>query len=147
MRLAIADSPDFKLSLLEVDRPGPSYTVDTLSEMRRSLKGDDELFFILGWDILAEVPEWREPVRLISLCRLVVVPRVGYEPPDLNSLDTAVPGISGRVIVLDEPRVNISPSAIRERIRRGLPVQQLVPATVAEYIRRHGLYQRAGDAS
>lgn len=146
VQLAIADNPGFKVSVLEVERLGPSYTVDTLSEMHRGLNRDDELFFILGWDILAELPGWREPARLISLCRLVAVPRIGYNPPDLSSLEAAIPGISGQVIVLDEPKVNVSSSVIRERFARGLPVQQLVPASVAEYIRRHGLYQRAGGS-
>ena len=146
LRLAIADRPHFKLSAMEVERAGPSYTIATISELRDSLNKEDELFFILGWDILAELPGWREPARLISLCRLVAVPRIGYNPPDLSSLEAAIPGISGQVIVLDEPKVNVSSSVIRERFARGLPVQQLVPASVAEYIRRHGLYQRAGGS-
>jgi nicotinate-nucleotide adenylyltransferase len=146
VQLAIADNPGFKISLLEVERLGPSYSVDTLSEMRRGLNRDDELFFILGWDILAELPGWREPEKLIKLCRLVAVPRVGYDPPDLNSLEAAIPGISGRVIVLDEPEVNVSSSVIRERFAKGLPVQRLVPASVAEYIRSQGLYQITGGS-
>jgi nicotinate-nucleotide adenylyltransferase len=147
VRLAIAENPGFKISLLEVDRPGPSYTVNTLSEMRRGLSEDDELFFILGWDILAELPEWRQPARLISLCHLVAVPRVGYNLPKFELLEAAIPGITERVLVLDEPRINISSSVIRERLARGLPVQRLVPDSVADYIHKHGLYQDRGAGS
>jgi nicotinate-nucleotide adenylyltransferase len=144
VRLAIAGNPGIRLSTLEVERPGPSYTVDTIEELQRGLGGDHELFFILGWDCLAELPRWREPARLVAMCRLVAVFRVGYPVPDLNRLETAVPGLSRRVIVLKEPEINISSSVIRERVARGLSIQHLVPEAVAEYISQHQLY-RAPD--
>ena len=146
VRLAIDAYPDFKISQLEAERPGPSYTVDTISEMRRGLDKDDELFFMVGWDILAGLPEWRQPEKLISLCRLVAVPRVGYHPPDVSSLEAAIPGISQRVIILDEPKINISSSVIRERFAGGLPVGHFLPAGVAEYISKHRLYQGTGGS-
>jgi len=140
VRLAIAGKPGFKLSVMEVERPGPTYTVDTMAELRRQLGSGHELFFILGWDNLTQLPKWREPSRLIKLCRLVAVPRVDYPPPDLDSLDAAIPGLSQRVILLDEPRIDINASEIRQRVRQGLPISHLVPEPVERYIKQHRLY-------
>ena len=140
VRLAIADKPYFKLSAMEIERAGPSYTVDTMAELRSQLGAGDELFFILGWGSLAELPHWREPARLIQLCRLVAVTRPGSPTPDLEALESTIPGISRRVMLLDKPRIDISASAIRQRVARGEPIRRLVPEPVAEYITQHRLY-------
>ncbi|MFH0847259.1 MAG: nicotinate-nucleotide adenylyltransferase [Chloroflexota bacterium] len=142
VRLAIKDYPHFRLSLTEVERPGPSYTVDTIAELRKDLKEGDELFFILGWDNLLALPGWREPPRLVKLCKLVAMPRAGYPVPDLKALDKVIPGIALRTTVLFSPVINISATVIRERVARGLSVSQLVPEAVAEYIKKHQLYQK-----
>jgi len=138
--LALADSSYFKLSTVEVERTGPSYAVDTIAELRAQLGDEDELFFILGWDSLAELPQWREPLRLIKMCRLVAVPRVGHAAPDLNSLEAIIPGLSQRLTLLDAPEIDISASVIRDRVARGLSIRHLVPEPVERYIRQHKLY-------
>ncbi len=143
VRLAIGDKPYFKLSTIEVKRGGPSYTVDTIAELKGRLGVRDELFFILGWDSLAELPEWREPSRLIKMCHLVAVPRVGYSLPDLNGLEAAIPGLAQRVILFDTPEIDISASVIRQRVAQGLPIDHLVPEPVDRYIREQGLYTTA----
>jgi len=140
VRLAIDDKPYFRLSTIEIERSGYSYTVDTIAELKGQVDVGDELFFILGWDCLAELPKWREPSRLVGMCRLVAVPRVGSAAPDLDSLEAAVPGLKGRVVLLDKPRVDVSASEIRERVARGLSIEHLVPESVARYIREQGLY-------
>jgi len=140
VRLAIAGKAYFRLSTMEIDRPGPSYTVDTMAELRGQINTEDELYFILGWDNLAEMPRWREPARLIQLCYLVAVPRPGYPVPDLMKLEGNIPGIAKRVIVMDKPELDISATEIRKRLSGGEPINDLVPAAVAKYIRRHGLY-------
>ena len=140
LRLAIGDKPYFKVSALEVERPGPSYTVDTIAELRDQYGSEDEIFFILGWDSLAQLPEWREPSRLIELCYLVAVPRPGYPRPGLEALEAGIPGISQRVVFLGKPEIDISASAIRELAARGLSLRQLVPEPVEDYIRQHKLY-------
>jgi len=142
VRLAIAGKPYFKLSTMEIERPGPTYTVDTMAELHAQLGVGDELFFILGWDSLTQLPQWREPSRLIKLCRLAAVPRVDYPVPDLGSLEAAIPGLSQQVILLDEPHIDISASEIRRRVARGLSIHQLVPKPVERYIKEHGLYVR-----
>jgi len=142
VRLALAGNPHFRLSTMEIDRPGPTYTVDTMAELRRGLGEGHELFFILGWDNLNQLPRWHEPSRLVGLCRLVAVPRVDYPPPDLASLDAAIPGLSPRVILLDEPRIDINASEIRQRVGQGLSIHGLVPEVVERYIKQHRLYAR-----
>jgi len=144
VRLAIAGKPYFKLSTIEIDRAGPTYTVDTMAELRRQLGSGHELFFILGWDNLIQLPQWQEPSRLVKLCRLVAVPRVGYPDIDLSSLDAAIPGLSQRVFLLDSPRVDINASIIRQRVAQGLSIHHLVPEPVERYIKQHRLYKRVG---
>jgi len=141
VRLAIAGKSYFKASTMEIERKGPTYSVDTLAEMRREIEDKDELFFIIGWDNLMELPRWHQPERLVSLCRLVAVPRVGYPVPDLASIEASIPGISQRVIMLDKPQIDISASVIRERVRQGLSISHLVPEAVEKYIKEKGLYR------
>ncbi len=140
VRLAIAGKPDFRMSTMEIDRHGPTYTVDTMAELRGQIGAKDELYFILGWDNLAELARWRKPARLIRLCYLVAVPRPRYPLPDLKRLAKDIPGLSPRVIILDKPEVDISATEIRERVAQGKPINDLVPHAVAEYIKRHRLY-------
>jgi nicotinate-nucleotide adenylyltransferase len=140
VRLAIGDKPYFKVSTMEIERAGPSYTVDTIAELKGQFGGGDELFFILGWDSLAELPKWREPSRLIKMCHLVAVPRPGYPQPNLKSLEATIPGLAQRVILLNKPEVDISGSVIRNRVAQGLSIGHLVPEPVDRYIREQGLY-------
>jgi nicotinate-nucleotide adenylyltransferase len=140
VRLAIAGKPYFKLSTVEVERAGPSYTVDTITGLRAQLGDEDEIFFILGWDALAQFPQWREPSRIMEMCRLVAVCRPGCSLPDLDSLEAVVPGSSRGVVVLDKPEAAIDSTEIRDRVARGLSVRHLVPEPVDDYIRRHKLY-------
>ena len=125
---------------MEIERAGPSYTVDTITELKGQHGAEDELFFILGWDSLAELPQWHEPSRLIKMCYLVAVHRPGYPAPDLSSLEADIPGLSQRVILLDTPQIDISASAIRNRVAQGLSIHHLVPELVERYIEQHKLY-------
>ena len=138
VRCGIAGNPNLKLSTLEVDRSGPSYTVDTLEALQDQLSSETSLFFILGRDTLAELPLWKEPRKVIQLCQLVVPPRLGSG--DLRHLEEAIPGLRERVIQLDMPVIGISSSGIRQRIARGLSIRYLVPPRVEEYITEHKIY-------
>ena len=142
VRLAIAGKPRFKLSTIELDRPGLSYTADTIAELRKQLGAETELYFIIGWDSLSQFARWREPARIIRMCRLVAVPRPGYSLPDPKAMEAAIPGIAGSLIVLDKPEIAISATEIRERVANGLSIRRLVPKPVAEYIQKNGLYLR-----
>ncbi len=140
VRLAIANKPYFKLSTIEIERAGPSYTVDTIAELVGQLDVGDELFFILGWDSLAQLPLWEEPSRLIKMCRLVAVPRPGYPPPDLKFMEPKVPGLSQRVIFMEKPEIDIDATEIRNRVAQGLSIHHLIPEPVESYIKQQRLY-------
>ena len=143
VHLAIANKPYCEVSTVEIERSGPSYMVDTMAELQSRLQAEDEIFLILGWDSLAELPQWQEPSQLITMCHLVAVSRPGFSRPNLKKLDALIPGLSKRTVIFDKPVVNISASVIRDRVRRGLSVRHLVPEPVNEYIKQHGLYASA----
>jgi len=125
---------------LEVDRPGPTYTVDTLTALRAQSPGA-ELYFILGWDNLSQLPRWHEPARLITLCTLVAVRRVDFAPPDLEALEAVLPGLKQKVILLNEPRIDVNASMIRARLARGESVKGMVDPALERYIRENKLYR------
>jgi len=139
LRLAIADNPCFKLCTLEVERSGPSYSIDTITTLRNQL-GEQPLFFILGSDSLAGFHLWKEPDRLVQMCQLVVVPRSGLNLPELESLEPLIPGLTHSVIELVAPIIEISSSKIRQRIAQGLSIRYLVPGLVGKYIAEQKLY-------
>ena len=140
VRLAIAGHPDFMVSTVEIERAGLTYTVDTMIELQAQLGAGNEFFFILGWDSIAQLPQWKEPSRLITVCRLVGVPRPGYLAPDVHALEAEIPGLSRRVVMLDKPKIDIDATDIRNRASQGLPISHLVPALVEKYIKQHELY-------
>ncbi len=146
VRLAIETYHCFKLSTVEVDRAGATYTIDTISELRAQLGEGEELFFILGWDSLARLPHWRDAAKLITMCHLVAVPRPGYELPDRDKLEAAVPGLKQNLILLDRPRIDISATEIRQRVAQGLSIRRLVPRAVERYIRKNRLYLNIKEA-
>ena len=142
LRLAIEGRPGLRVSEMEINRPGPSYTVNTLAQLRNSSGTDRDLYFIIGWDSLIQIPEWREPSRIIEMCKLIAVPRPGYRRPDMKKLEGAIPGISVKTILLDKPLIDVSASAIRKMVANSESVESLVPPSVAEYIRKHNLYHK-----
>ncbi len=141
LRLAVAGIPWIKVSTMEIERAGPSYTVDTVTELRERPESSSEIYFIIGWDSLAYFPEWREPERIINVCILAAVPRPGFDCPDIRALEKKVPGISSRVVFLEKPLTDISSTDIREKASRGEPIVDLVPGPVADYIKEHKLYE------
>lgn len=139
---AIAANHHFELSTVEVERPGPSYTVDTLATLQQKLGPNARLFFLLGWDSLADLPKWREPHRLVTMCHLVAFIRTGIDRPDLDVLEASVPGVAESVIFLDIIPIDISSSNIRERVAKKLSIHKLVPDDVEKYVLEQKLYQR-----
>jgi nicotinate-nucleotide adenylyltransferase len=135
---AIADNPAFAVSRVDLDRPGPHYTVDMLALLQQE-HPQAELFFLIGGDGLAQFLTWRDPAGIVRRARLVAMPRPGYTP-DLEALAQAMPGIRERLIWLDTPCLNIAASELRRRMREGLPIRYLVPPPVEAYIRKHRLY-------
>lgn len=138
---AIAGNPRFQLSRLEVDRPGLSYSVDTVGSLRAQLGPETELFFIIGDDSLADLPTWREPARLLDLCTIVAVNRPGYPRFDLARLDPVIPHASQRILRIEVPDLNLTSSDIRGRVAAGRTITYLVPDSVRDYISEHRLYR------
>ena len=137
-RLAAAGDERIEVSELEVDRGGPSYTVDTLRALHEA-SPQDELTFLAGGDMAASLPGWREPEEVLRLARVAVAEREGA---GRDEVERALAGLHGRdrVVFFDMPRIDVSSSAIREGIAAGRPVRDLVPDAVARYIEQHGLY-------
>ena len=142
VRLAVGDNPDFAVSSLEVEREGPSYTAETLAELCDQLGRETEFFFIMGADSLGDFPHWHQPQRILELARLAVAERP--EPEDAGFGEVLAEEVAGamrqRVVWLRMPRIDISATAVRDRVRRGLSIRYWVPLAVEKYIREHGLY-------
>ncbi|MCX5993558.1 MAG: nicotinate-nucleotide adenylyltransferase [Chloroflexi bacterium] len=139
--LAIATNPVFSLSLIEVNRPGPTYTIDTIEQLLGEVGCDAGLFLLLGWDSVAELPSWKAPYRISKMARVVALPRTGFAKPDLAGLEKAMPGIGDRIVYIDEPSLSISSTCIRQRVMEGKSVRYMVPDAVRQYIIEHNLYK------
>jgi nicotinate-nucleotide adenylyltransferase len=141
VQAAIADNPRFEISRVELDRGGPSYTVESLASLRAA-RADEALALILSAESFAELPTWHEPLRILELAEVVIVaPRFGYDEVDSSFLARNFPTSTAEAVFLDGPRVRLSASEIRERAAAGRSVRYLVPDAVAAYIGDHGLYQ------
>ncbi len=136
---AIIDNPAFALSRVDLDRAGPHYT-ETMLSLLQTEYPQAILFLIIGSDNLAQFLTWRNPAHIIRQARLAVMERPGWRP-NLEQLEQALPAIRQRLIWLVGPPLEISSSALRERVRRGLPLRYLVPPLVEGYIIRHKLYR------
>ena len=145
VELAIAGNPGFELSRVDLDRAGPSYTVDTLHLLKQQLGADADLYFIVGEDSIETLLHWRAPEQILSLCKLVVVNRPGYDP-DLDRIASALPGLSESLVHLtDTPELAVSSTDLRRRARLGWPIRYQVPAVIEAFIHRHGLYRGAAE--
>jgi nicotinate-nucleotide adenylyltransferase len=136
--LAIADNPLFQLSRLDLDRPSPSYTADLLRALQSP---EHELFFLIGADILPELPKWRRPDEILQQARLVVVNRPTTQTPDLDTLEAVLPGLRERVERVHMPGLDISSSELRKRVAAGEPIRYLTPPAVERYILDKQLYR------
>ena len=141
VELAIAGNQAFELSTVEVDRDGPSFTVDTVEALSTADPGAT-LHLILSAETFAELPTWHEPERLFEAARMAVVPREGYPAPDPAWLGRAFPGREDRVDYLEGPRLGLSSTALRARVAAGRSIRYLVPSAVEAYIVEHQLYRR-----
>lgn len=141
--LAIDGNPSFRLSMADMNRRGPSYTVQLIPRLRRELGPGTELVFLIGMDSLRDLPAWKDPGSILKQCRLAAFSRPGYPPVDLDELEVAVPGARDRVIILRTPGVDISSTELRSRVTRHQPIRYLVPPGVEAYIRQQELYSKA----
>ena len=133
--IATASNPLFRVSRMEVDRDGPTYTVDTLRGLKEELGDRTDLFFITGADAIREIVQWRNPDELFALARFIAATRPGYELARLEA--ATMPGVS----VMNIPALAISSTDIRGRVATGRPIRYLVPEGVKSYIEKAELYR------
>jgi nicotinate-nucleotide adenylyltransferase len=140
--IATASNPGFTVSSLEVDRPGPTYTVDTIRDLRRIHGADADFYFITGADAVWEILQWKDAEELARLTRFIAATRPGF---DLSRFSAELSGMSGapRVELMEVPALAISSTDIRARVGAGRPVRYLLPEPVAAYVRKNGLYREA----
>jgi nicotinate-nucleotide adenylyltransferase len=137
--LATASNPRFEVSRLEIERDGPSYTIDTLSALRRTLGQAAEVYFIAGADAVLEIMTWKQPDAVLAECRMVAVHRPGY---DLAQLATVLgPERAARIQPVAVHTLDISATDLRRRVREGRSLRYLTPEPVIEYIAQRGLYR------
>ena len=138
VRLAVEGNPSFDVTDIEIRRTGPSYTVDTLAELREQYP-DAEFIVILGVDALREIDRWHQPRKLFELASVVGMARPGTAI-NLSVLHAAIPGSSSRIRLLDSALMDISGTDIRRRVTDVRSIRYRVPAAVERYIRENGLY-------
>jgi len=135
--LATADHPAFAVSRIEIDRSGPSFTVETL-RLLHAQQPDEELFLILGADMAVDFPKWREPETILELAQVIVATRPGIPNAALDALSKQ-PGME-RLLLMPAPGLDISSTALRQRIHAGTGLRYLTPDPVAAYLTKEGLY-------
>ncbi|MBI3943048.1 MAG: nicotinate-nucleotide adenylyltransferase [Chloroflexi bacterium] len=139
VRLAIEHHQGFDISRVDVDRPGPSYTIETLELLKQAWL-ETQLHFIMGMDSLSDFLTWHAPERIIALTRLAVVSRPHYEA-DLQSLEKALPRLVENIDWVPMPWMEISSTDLQRRVREGAPIRYLVPPAIESYIQEHNLYR------
>jgi nicotinate-nucleotide adenylyltransferase len=139
--IATVSNHDFEVSRMEIDRPGDTYTVDTMTELRASYGAGAELFFITGADAVREILTWKDADRFVGLCTFIAATRPGYDVPVPGDAVVVLPPA---VEYMEVPALAISSSDIRERVRTRRPVRYLLPEAVASYIDKNGLYGEPG---
>ncbi|UCG83243.1 MAG: nicotinate-nucleotide adenylyltransferase [Dehalococcoidia bacterium] len=140
--LATASNPYLNVSTIEIERPGPSYSVDTIIELKAGMGAGTKIYFIAGYDTLADLHHWKDPRRLVEMCQVVAVARPGHNKLDMRPLGTDVRSASDRIMKVQVPQIDISATGIRQRVARGLSIRYLVPEAVEDYIMANNLYVR-----
>jgi nicotinate-nucleotide adenylyltransferase len=136
--IATASNPRFTVSRIEIDREGPTYTVDTLRALEAQ-EADAELFFITGADAMLEIFHfWKDPNEILELAHFIAATRPGY---DIAAFEAEAPSRNPRVTVMNIPALAISSTDARARVREGRPIRYLVPEGVKSYIEKAGLYR------
>ena len=140
VKLAIQDNPNFELSRVELDRPGPHFTLDTVHIIAEQ-NPNAEIVPIIGGDSLRDLPKWHQPKEILYACHWVGVMRRPSDTANLEALERELPGISSKVHYVDAPLLEIASRDIRSRIAHGESVRYYLPESVYEYIEEHHLYK------
>ena len=144
LELAIASNPHFTISRVDLDRPGPSYTVDTLRLLHKQWGEETAIYFVIGGDSLEDFLSWYDAAGILKqLTYLVAVRRPGYNESEeyYDRLEARLPGIKQRLLVVEAPQFEISATDIRLRVAEGRPIKYQTPESVEQYIKEFGLYR------
>jgi nicotinate-nucleotide adenylyltransferase len=136
--IATASNPLFRVSRMEVDREGPTYTVDTLRGLKEEMGEDVDLFFVTGADAVVEIFQWKRPQELFDLAHFIAATRPGY---DIAGFEAHAPTSNPDITVMNIPALAISSTDVRRRVHAGSPIRYLVPEGVKSYIEKAGLYR------
>lgn len=140
VRLAISGNPDFELSTVEMDRPGPHFALDTVKAVSDQIPGA-ELVYLMGGDSLHDLPTWHQPSELVAALHAIGVMRRPGDGIDLPALEAVIPGVTERIRYVDAPMMEISSSEVRLRASKGLPYRYFLPPPVFQYILENNLYR------
>lgn len=146
VELATRDNPHFEVSDIEIERLGPTYTVDTLSELRQNMAEGTEIYLILGMDSIRELVRWHRPDLIFEMCTVVAVSRPGVANVSISDLERDFPSSTDRLKIIDGPMVDTSATEIRFRAGEDVPIYG-IPDSVRDYIREHALYIERDAAS
>lgn len=147
VRLSLADAPNFALSLVEIERDGPSYTLDTMRILRARFDSDTELSFLTGCDALAQLSTWHEPQQLLDEFRVVIMDRPTRSEVPWTVVEERFPHIRRQVEIVHVAQLEISGEDIRRRVLTGRSIRYYVIPAVERYIRDQGLYQTAAETA
>ncbi len=139
IKLGIKDNPSFDVSDIELNRDGPTYSVESIPALKEQY-GGAELYFLLGMDALKDIHKWEQPDKIIEMCRVVGLTRPGYMAIDWTEIDSRIPGASQRIQTIEVSQVEVSSSDIRMMVANDMSIRFLVPDAVIKYIAKHGLY-------
>jgi nicotinate-nucleotide adenylyltransferase len=142
LNLTIAENPLFELSRLELDRPGPHYSVDTI-KLLAEVEPDADIVLLIGGDSLHDLPTWRLPAELVTAIHLIGVMRRPGDSVNMESLEQKIPGLTEKVRFIDTLLQDISSSEIRRRAANGEPYRYYIPSLVYQYIVQNHLYQQS----
>lgn len=141
--LATESNPGFEVSRMEIDRPGRTYTIDTINELKEMYGEDVQIYFITGADVVHQIFTWKSWQELITMCDFVAATRPGYKKSDMfKRIEYLRDTYESRIHFMDVPALDISSSDIRERVQKGEPVKYLLPECVEEYIYKNNLYKQ-----
>ena len=140
VKLALNDERSFELSNIEIERPGPHYTLDTIGVFSK-LYPNDDLILLLGGDSLRDLPTWHRPADLVAACHQIGVMRRPGDSIDMDNLEAKIPGLKAKVKFVEAPLLEIASSEIRQRAARGLPFRYYLLPAVYQYIQKQNLYK------
>lgn len=137
---ALKDNPAFQISKVDIDRPAPHYTYETLRILKQ-IYPDRDIVFLMGGDSLIDLPKWKNPQEILAVCsEIVVMHRPGFETDQIE-LESEIPGLREKIVWVEAPLVDISGSEIRTRLRTGKPVRYFLPPDVHQIIKTKHYYQ------